>query len=189
MATGYKNSMTYLGTTTVYYWASTEFDTTIANLLHGQSWDHLRMFMVTTNAQSTNQMGSNFAIEINGDTTASNYFKTFYYTQDGGSTLTHSTGQDNNWWFNGPRYNLTSGTYQSWGGDTLVIGDFYNVNSSSLKTEYKSRQIQADRTANYYSGFTLGIWDNTAAVTSIKIKTTGYFMTGSSLTWYGYNSE
>ena len=187
MATGYKNSLTYLTTSVVYYWAAATIDLDITGS-DFQDFDHLRMIMQTSNQQSTNNMGTTFKVEYNGDTTASNYFKTMYYTTKGDATYTHYTGQDNDFAFSGPRYNVSSGTYQSAGSDTVLIGDFYNVHSSSLKKQFKARLIQADRYATYYAGFVQGIWDNTNAITNIAWQFPQYAMSGSAITWFGYNS-
>ncbi len=187
MATGYKNSMTYLTSAVVYYWASGSIDLTI-NTPEYQDFDHLRMIMQTSNSNVTTTMGTNFKVEYNSDTTAGNYWKTMYYTSNGGSTLTHYTGNDNNFGFDGGRYNVNSGTYQSYGSDTVLIGDFYNVHSSVLKKQFKTRLIQCDRSATYYAGFVQGIWDNTDAITNIKWVFPSYIMSGSAITWFGYNS-
>lgn len=189
MATGYKNSLTYLTTAAVYYWAALELDLAI-NKPYYQDFQHLRMVMQTSSNQSSDNMGTNFKVEYNGDTTASNYFKTMYYNTSGDSTFTHYTGQDNLFAFYGGRYNTNgSGTYNSYGSDTLVIGDFYNVHSSSLKKQFKARLVQCDKAATFYSGFVQGIWDNTDAITNIKWVFPNYIMSGSAITWYGYNSE
>ena len=187
MATGFKNSMTYLTSAVVYYWASAEIDLDITGSSF-QDFDHLRMIMQTSNYNSTNTMGTTFKVEYNGDTTASNYYKTMYYTTKGDSTYTHYTGNDNSFAMSGGRYNVSSGSYQSAGSDTVLIGDFYNVHSSTLKKQFKTRLIQCDRNATYYAGFTQGIWDNTNAITNIKWVYPSYSMSGSAITWFGYNS-
>ena len=70
----------------------------------------------------------------------------------------------------------------------MVIMDYYNWNSTSLKKVFRGHAIQADYAATAYGGYVTGVWNDTAAITSIKWSDSNYFMQGCTWDWYGFNS-
>jgi hypothetical protein len=132
------------------------------------------------NAGSTT--ADNFAsVELNNDTTINNYSWTSLY---GNGTTASSARATSTGYLN---------AYVGIGSsiDTTIIANFQNYSNSSTYKTILTRTSRASSTATYYgTESVVTLWENTAAITSIKIKasSTYSFLTGSTFTLYGIAS-
>ena len=190
---GFKNSLTTLWSNFVFNWSAAEADFTIANFWMDPTgeFDHLRLIMRIRGSQETTQMGNSVQMMFNNDTTSANYYHNNTYTQNGASTITHYVANDYSPVFFGGIYSYSGGTGTAEtrpGTKTMVMMDFYNWNSTTLKKVFRGHAIQADYSADVYGGYVTGMWNSTAAITSIKWSNSNYFMQGCTWDWYGFNS-
>jgi hypothetical protein len=125
----------------------------------------------------------NFRIRFNGDT-GNNYSKTDLIGSPNGATSSrlsnHSSILINQ--------QVGAGTSLNTPGDTIA-----HIMNYSNATTYKSALIRANTVKNDGAMATeadVGLWRNTAAITSITFGTTsGYLVTGTTATIYGIKAE
>jgi hypothetical protein len=123
-------------------------------------------FNTATGNQSTN-------ITVNGDT-GTNYSWT--YLLGNGTAASSSRGSTDNRIFNGSSATATSGN------TTNSIIQFQNYSNT---TTYKTT-LSRSNAADYFTQATVGLWRNTAAITSITLTSPSYnYIAGSTFTLYG----
>jgi hypothetical protein len=127
-------------------------------------------FNTSVSNQSTN-------ITVNGDT-GSNYSWT--YLQGNGTAASSSRGSADNRIFNGSSATAISGN------TTNTIIQFQNYSNT---TTYKTT-LSRSNASDYFTQATVGLWRNTAAITSITLTIpSANYIVGSTFTIYGIKAE
>jgi hypothetical protein len=116
-------------------------------------------------------------IVLNSDTTVSNYSGTYLLGNGTSAASGRYSGASGAYWLGGSTQTATTV------GGGMARYMFQNYSNS---TTYKTVLQRAD-TASTGTGTMVGLWRNTAAITSIKIQTvSGYnLLSGSTFTLYG----
>jgi hypothetical protein len=123
---------------------------------------------------SVSASGASIYLEINGDT-ASNY--SFTYIYGSGSAAASARATNNSTGIDALGYNSGFST-----GQLMTINHFMNYSNTTTNKTVLCRGSDAGSEV----GATVGLWRNTSAITSIKVKNTGSnFTVGHTFSLYG----
>jgi len=117
---------------------------------------------------TTTSGGQDLKLQFNGDT-GTNYSNTRLY----GTGTTASSNRNSSSAYIGAAYTYTTI------GTTII-----NIQNYSNSTTYKTA-ISRSNITGYEVDLVVGLWRNSAAITSITLASTGTFATGSTFTLYG----
>jgi len=117
---------------------------------------------------TTTSGGQDLKLQFNGDT-GTNYSNTRLY----GTGTTASSNRNSSIAYIGAAYTYTTI------GTTII-----NIQNYSNSTTYKTA-ISRSNITGYEVDLVVGLWRNSAAITSITLASTGTFATGSTFTLYG----
>lgn len=134
------------------------------------SWTDLRFVFVGSMASTTNPI-----IQINGDTSSTNYSRTFIQGQGTSATSGRSTVSSN----------VILGYFNSSTLPGMITIDFFSYASSLYKTFLSTSN--ADTNGGGYLNQVIGLWQNTSAINSITLSTISgaNWSAGSTATIYG----
>ena len=143
-----------------------------------QTYSHLQIRIFAKGAGTGNGVGTGSIMVFNGDTTATNYWR--HGINAYGSAVSANNGNDNAFWdIVGSNTGLTS----IYAPNVIDILDYTNTNK---KTTVRSIVGEDTNGNGVHLGIRSGLWNNTAAITSITLQSYGgNFTTASHIALYG----
>lgn len=143
-----------------------------------QIYTHLQIRIFAKGTGTGNGVGTGSIIIFNGDTTATNYWR--HGINAYGSGISSSNGNDNAFW---DIIGSSSGLTSMYASNVIDILDYTNTNK---KTTVRSIVGEETNGSGVHSGPRSGLWNNTAAITSITLQSYGgNFTTASHIALYG----
>lgn len=130
--------------------------------------------IVVVSAQNVSNSGADFYMRFNDDS-GSNYSRV-YLVGDGSSSASASN-------FSQTGINIFSLPSSGYSFSPITI----HINNYSNSTTYKTSIIQASGNTNYLGGI-VGLWKNTAAITSVTVGYANSLNTGTTISLYGIKS-
>ena len=125
-----------------------------------------------------------YRVQLNGETAATNYSYTNFYTQGVGSvSVEHSTSQPTVAAY--PRMPAATATANTFGSTTMWIPNY--ANTANFKQALTMNVAENNSTASWYMYVISGLWSNTDAIDQITItpSSSSNFVQYSTFTLYG----
>jgi len=128
-------------------------------------YEHLRLHYSAA-SDTTGGDWKSLTLQFNDDTASNYHFRQLYVYGSSQGSFGSTNDTTRNGWMSTYQSNSTAPT--SYGGGVLMIPDYLNANKNTacLETGGVNNKVGADRGIQ---GTSWGLWDDTAAITKIKI--------------------